>query len=61
MIRQPVRLGWIGNANALLRAAAGDYVFFAFHDDPLQPDYVERLVDALERAPEVRSCAFRLH
>jgi glycosyltransferase involved in cell wall biosynthesis len=51
VIRQPVRLGWIGNANALLRAADGDYVFFAFHDDPLQPAYVERLVDALERAP----------
>ncbi|MEA2666271.1 MAG: hypothetical protein QOI11_3215 [Candidatus Eremiobacteraeota bacterium] len=51
VLRQPARLGWIGNANALLRAARGDYVFFAFHDDPLHPDYVERLVGALERAP----------
>jgi glycosyltransferase involved in cell wall biosynthesis len=51
VIRQPVRLGWVGNANALLRAADGDYLFFAFHDDPLEPQYVERLVAALERAP----------
>jgi glycosyltransferase involved in cell wall biosynthesis len=52
VIRQPERLGWIGNANALLRAAAGEYVFFAFHDDPLQPQYVEQLVAALECAPD---------
>ncbi|HUG22368.1 glycosyltransferase family 2 protein [Piscinibacter sp.] len=50
--RQPVNLGWIGNVNWLLDHAEGDYVFFAFHDDPLEPTYVERLVDALESAPE---------
>jgi glycosyltransferase involved in cell wall biosynthesis len=49
--RQPKRLGWIGNANALLRMADGEYVFFAFHDDPVARDYVERLVDALEHRP----------
>ena len=49
VMRQPVRLGWIGNVNALLAAADGDYLFFAFHDDPLEPDYVARLVAALER------------
>ena len=48
---QKTRLGWIGNANRLLRDARGEYVFFAFHDDPIEPDYVARLVDALERAP----------
>jgi glycosyltransferase involved in cell wall biosynthesis len=52
VIRQPSRLGWIGNANALLEAASGDYLFFAFHDDPLRPQYVERLVEALERNPD---------
>src|ERR1700678_315944 len=49
VIRQPERLGWIANTNALLRAADGDYVFFAFHDDPLEPTYVARLVEVLER------------
>jgi glycosyltransferase involved in cell wall biosynthesis len=51
VIRQTVRLGWVANTNALLRVADGDYLFFASHDDPLQPEYIERLVDALEGAP----------
>ena len=49
--RQAQNLGWIGNVNALLKSARGDYLFFAFHDDPLEPRYVESLVDALERNP----------
>jgi glycosyltransferase involved in cell wall biosynthesis len=51
VIRQPKNLGWIGNVNSLLREASGDYYFFAFHDDVLKSEYVERLVDALERSP----------
>ena len=52
VIRQTQRQGWIGNSNALLRAARGDLVFFAFHDDPLEPSYVERLVEALAERPD---------
>jgi glycosyltransferase involved in cell wall biosynthesis len=52
VIRQTVRLGWIGNANFTLGAAQGDYAFFAFHDDPLEPTYVEKLVAALEANPQ---------
>jgi glycosyltransferase involved in cell wall biosynthesis len=52
LIRQPRNLGWIGNVNFLLSQAHGDYLFFAFHDDPLQPEYVTRLVDALENNPD---------
>jgi glycosyltransferase involved in cell wall biosynthesis len=52
VIRQPKNLGWIGNVNALLGEAAGDYYFFAFHDDVLKPTYVERLVAALEINPQ---------
>lgn len=52
VIRQPVRLGWIGNVNYLLRSAQGDYAFFAFHDDPLTPTYVAKLVRALEQHPQ---------
>lgn len=51
LVRQPARLGWIGNANFLLSRARGDYFFFAFHDDPLRPAYVERLVDRLDSRP----------
>jgi glycosyltransferase involved in cell wall biosynthesis len=53
VIRQPRRLGWVGNSNFLLDAAQGEgeYAFFAFHDDPVQPTYVERLAEALDRHP----------
>lgn len=51
LLRQNTRLGWVGNTNALLRAARGDYFFFALHDDLVAPTYVARLVDALERDP----------
>lgn len=52
VIRQSRNLGWIGNVNALLRAAEGDYLFFAFHDDLIGPTYVARLVEALEANPQ---------
>lgn len=51
LVRQQRRLGWVGNVNVLLKHARGDYCFFAFHDDPIEPPYVARLVDALERFP----------
>jgi glycosyltransferase involved in cell wall biosynthesis len=51
VLRQPARLGWVRNSNALISRAEGDYLFFAFHDDPLKPTYVSRLVEALERNP----------
>lgn len=49
--RQATNRGWIDNTNWLLAHGEGDYFLFAFHDDPLQPTYVERLVDALEATP----------
>lgn len=57
LIRQPRNLGWIGNVNALLAAAEGDYYFFAFHDDVPLPRYVERLAAALDANPNA-SLAF---
>jgi glycosyltransferase involved in cell wall biosynthesis len=49
VLRQEHRLGWVGNTNALLRAADGEYQLFACHDDLLAPTYVACLVDELER------------
>jgi glycosyltransferase involved in cell wall biosynthesis len=51
VIRQPRNLGWVGNVNALLREASGDYLLFAFQDDWLEPTYVARCVSALEANP----------
>ena len=47
VIVQSERLGWIGNTNALLRAADGDLGFLMGHDDLVKPAYVARLVTAL--------------
>jgi glycosyltransferase involved in cell wall biosynthesis len=52
VVRQTTHLGWIGNSNALINLAKGDYLFFAFHDDPLEPSFVSRLVEALRRNPD---------
>lgn len=51
VLRQRSNLGWIGNVNALLREARGDYLCFAFHDDLPAPAYIERCVAALESRP----------
>jgi len=51
LIRQPANLGWVQNMNFLLRQPAGDYVFFAFHDDVLMPACLERLVQRLDENP----------
>jgi len=49
--RQTSNLGWVGNANSLLRQADGHYVFFAYHDDVFHPEFVERLTERLEACP----------
>lgn len=51
VLRQPRNLGWVGNVNALLNEAKGDYFVFAFQDDLPAPDYVLRCVAALEASP----------
>ncbi len=53
VIRQSERQGYVGNCNALLDLADSDYVFFAFHDDTIEPTYVERLAAVLDARPEV--------
>jgi glycosyltransferase involved in cell wall biosynthesis len=51
VVRQPRNLGWVGNVNALLAEARGDYLVFAFQDDWPAPDYFARCVAALESRP----------
>lgn len=53
VVRQTVRLGWIGNSNFLLGQAAGEYAMFAFHDDRLAADCLRRLSGILDARPEV--------
>lgn len=53
VIKQAERLGYVGNCNFLMDQATSDYVFFAFHDDLVAPDYVGRLAAVLDARPEV--------
>jgi glycosyltransferase involved in cell wall biosynthesis len=55
VIAQRERQGFVGNTASLLREAAGDYFFWAWHDDILLPDYVSRLVPVMEQSPRVAS------
>lgn len=51
VIRQPQRLGWVGNSNFLISRIQSPYALFAFHDDLLSSNYLEKLKAALEQDP----------
>lgn len=51
IIAREQNLGWLANTNDLMENASGELMFFAFHDDLVTPNYVERLVRALDRHP----------
>lgn len=48
---QPVRLGWIGNVNWLLKQVNSPFGCIMPHDDLIPPDYLARLVTPLEHHP----------
>lgn len=51
VVKQGARLGYVGNCNFLLGQARADFALFAFHDDLIAPDYVEKLAAALVTHP----------
>jgi glycosyltransferase involved in cell wall biosynthesis len=53
VFKQEKRLGYVGNCNFLLSQADADYVLFAFHDDILAPEYMEKLCAVLDDRSEV--------
>lgn len=48
----PVRLGWVGNVNACLDRLDTPFFAFCFHDDALEPAFLERLRGALDATPK---------
>ena len=52
LILREGNLGWIGNTNDLMEQATGESMFFAFHDDTIDPVYVEKSTRALMAKPE---------
>jgi len=55
VIAQPERLGWSENANALLDRVDSEFFCLYFHDDIIEPTYIERLRDALLAHPDAKS------
>lgn len=55
LLFQDNRLGWSQNANAALDCVDTEYGFIYFHDDVIEPTYVEKLLAALQAAPEAAS------
>lgn len=53
LLRRTENLGWLRNSNDLMHQAAGEFLFFAFHDDTVAPTYVEELVAVLRERPDV--------
>jgi glycosyltransferase involved in cell wall biosynthesis len=52
VVERTSNLGWLRNTNDLMGRARGELMFFAFHDDVVDPTYVEKLVSALEDHPD---------
>ncbi|WP_027062655.1 glycosyltransferase family 2 protein [Mesorhizobium loti] len=52
IMRRTKNLGWLRNSNDLMANASGELMFFAFHDDTIDPTYVEALVRALDGNPD---------
>jgi GT2 family glycosyltransferase len=57
LVVQPHRLGWVGNCNAVLSMADGDYVMLLPHDDLLAPRYLETLLAHAGAHPEA-ACVY---
>lgn len=51
VVQRSANLGWLRNTNDLMARARGEFLFFAFHDDVVEPTYVERLTRALLAEP----------
>ena len=51
VLRRDQNMGWLRNSNDLMARATGELMFFAFHDDVVASNYVEKLVDALCKNP----------
>ena len=49
--RQAVRLGWVAHCNHLLAGVTTEFACLVSHDDVPAPDFVARLVEALDRHP----------
>lgn len=59
LVRNPVNLGLVGNWNACLAQARGDWIKFVFQDDEIEPDCVARLLAAGQAGAPFVACERR--
>jgi len=52
---QAERQGWARNINFLLDKVRTEFYFLYFHDDLIEPGYIEQLLEALRRRPDAVS------
>jgi len=57
MVVQDKRLGWVGNTNACLDLASGDYATILPHDDIWRPEFLAELVRAAKGNPQA-ACVY---
>jgi hypothetical protein len=55
VLRHGERRGWANNCNALIDSVSSPFFFFYFHDDLIEPHYVERLCGLLDGRPDAAS------
>jgi hypothetical protein len=55
VVAHRARLGWVANVNHLLDTADTEFEGIYFHDDLIEPTFVERLVAALRSRPDAAS------
>ncbi|PWK55849.1 glycosyltransferase family 2 protein [Silicimonas algicola] len=52
VVQHPRRMGWVGNANALLATVDTPYFVVVAHDDTLSQTFLADAVEAMEREPD---------
>ena len=55
VIIQKKRLGWSQNTNVTLQRVETEFFFIYFHDDVIEPTYVETLLTVLQEQPDAAS------
>jgi glycosyltransferase involved in cell wall biosynthesis len=60
-IRQSVNQGMIANFNACLELAQGDFFCWLSHDDFLEPSYISKCIDMLDRHPQAIACCSEIN
>lgn len=60
LLAQPANLGFAAGANQGIRVARGRFVALLNNDAVAEPDWLQRLVEAMEPAPDVGMCACKI-